>query len=126
MGAFPQAFGSLKQVGRGIMNYSLHRLLIATAALLSSALAQAEISVVVNPDHPLASLTTEQIAAIYLGKDKRFQPIDLPESERLHHWFYYKTTGRDATPMRSDVSQRINGPSPMSIAARSILRSRSS
>jgi ABC-type phosphate transport system substrate-binding protein len=102
------------------MNNSLHRLLIAGAALLSSAVAHAEISIVVHPDHPLASMTTEQIAAIYLGKDQRFQPIDLPESERLHHWFYYKTTGRDAVQIRIHRARHLASAVPPRVATNSV------
>jgi ABC-type phosphate transport system substrate-binding protein len=82
------------------MKNSLKRLLLAVAAVMSTAVAQAEIAIVVHPDHPLASMTTEQIAAVFLGKDQRFQPIDLPESEQFHHWFYYKVTGRDEAQIK--------------------------
>jgi len=82
------------------MNKLLKRLLIAAAVLASSASARADIAVVVHPDHPLASMTVEQLADIYLGNDSRFLPVDLPESQSLRHWFYYKVTGRDALQIR--------------------------
>ena len=42
--------------------------LFVAAALLLAASARAEVVVVVNPRNPIASLTSEQVAQIYLGE----------------------------------------------------------
>jgi DNA-binding transcriptional LysR family regulator len=103
-----------------MMNNSLKRLLIAIAALMTSVVAHAEIAVVVHPDHPLATLTQEQVAAIFLGKDQRFRPIDLPESQQLHHWFYYKMTGRDAVQVKIFRARNLATSVPPKVAASSV------
>ena len=102
------------------MNNLVMRLLIAAAALVSSAVVHAEIAIVVHPDHPLASMTAEQVAAIYLGNDARFQPIDLPDSESLHHWFYFKVTGRDALQIRILRARQLAKSVPPKVATNSV------
>ena len=102
------------------MKNSVKRLLIAAAALVSSAAVHAEIAVVVHPDNPLASMTAEQVAAIYLGNDARLQPIDLPESERFYHWFYYKVTGRDAVQIKIRRARQLAQAVPPRIATNSV------
>lgn len=102
------------------MKNLLKRLLIAAAVLVSSAAARAEIAVVVHPDNPLVNLTAEQVAAIYLGQDARLQPLDLPESASLHHWFYYKVTGRDATQIRIRRAQLLAQMAPPKVVLDSI------
>lgn len=102
------------------MKNSVKRLWIAAAALIASAAAQAEIAVVVHPDNPLASMTAEQVAAIYLGHDAHLQPIDLPESASLHHWFYYKVTGRDATQIKIRRAQLVAQMAPPKVVSNSV------
>jgi len=48
-----------------------------------------------------ASLTKDQVANIYLGRDKAFRPVDLPESSPLREAFYRKATARDLAQIRS-------------------------
>ena len=99
------------------MKTSLAALLVA--ALTLSVSAQAEIAVVVHPDSPAATLTSEQIAAIYLGRDTRFAAIDLPERVGFRHWFYYKITGRDATQINILRAKQI-ARMPPTVAANSV------
>lgn len=87
-------------------------ILIASAALMWSALAHSEIAVVVHPENPAASMTAEQVAAIYLGKNSRLRPVDLPDSAALYHWFYYKVTGRDAVQISIARAKLIATPPP--------------
>jgi ABC-type phosphate transport system substrate-binding protein len=82
------------------MKHSLRGAWLAITLVLGSA-ASAEIVVVVHPDSPLASMTAEQVADVYLGRDTRYTPIDLPESARHRHWFYYKVTGRDLAQIKT-------------------------
>jgi hypothetical protein len=84
------------------MKQLTRRLVIAAAASIAATVAHADIAVVVHPDSPLASMTTEELAAIYLGRDASFRPIDLPESGGLRNWFYYQVTGRDALYVMRD------------------------
>lgn len=77
------------------------RWLVMALLFTATAAVHAEIVVVVNPKHAAATMTSEQIANIYLGKDDRFTPVDLPESNRQRHWFYYKLTGRDLPQVRT-------------------------
>lgn len=78
------------------MSNSIRRLLVAVAALTACSLARAEIAVIVHPDNPLASMSAEEVAAIFLARDARMRPIDLPEAGGLRNWFYHHLTGRDA------------------------------
>ena len=82
-------------------------LLVLIAGLACPFIAQAEIAVVVNPESPAVNFTAEQIKAIFLGKDQRFDPIDLPDDAGYRHWFYYKVTGRDATQIKILRAQHI-------------------
>jgi hypothetical protein len=76
------------------------RTLLASAVLLSGA-AHAELVVIVNSKHPAASMTAEQIANIYLGKDPAMQPADLPESGAERNAFYSKVAGKDAAQVKA-------------------------
>jgi DNA-binding transcriptional LysR family regulator len=77
------------------MNNSIRQLLVAAAAFIACSSVRAEIAVIVHPDSPLSSMTAEEVAAVFLGRDERLRPIDLPEAGGLHNWFYYRLTGRD-------------------------------
>ncbi len=73
-------------------------LVLALAGLGS---ARAELVVIVNSKHPAASMTAEQIANVYLGKDGSFAPFDLPESAALRGEFYRKIAGKDAAQLKA-------------------------
>jgi ABC-type phosphate transport system substrate-binding protein len=70
-------------------------------ALAAAHAAQAEMVVVVNAKHPAASMTAEQVANIYLGKDGSFAPVDLPESSPMRGEFYQKVAGKDAAQVKA-------------------------
>jgi ABC-type phosphate transport system substrate-binding protein len=82
------------------MKNALHTAWLSITLLFASA-ASADIVLVVHPDSPLASMTPDQAASIYLGRDPRYSPVDLPESARHRHWFYYKVTGRDLAQVKT-------------------------
>jgi ABC-type phosphate transport system substrate-binding protein len=63
--------------------------------------ANAEIVVIVNSKHAAASMTSEQIANIYLGKDASLAPIDLPEASAEREEFYTKVAGKDAAQVKT-------------------------
>jgi ABC-type phosphate transport system substrate-binding protein len=79
---------------------SCKSILMMALALLATAAAQAEVVVVVNPKHPAASMSAEEIADIYLGKNAAFTPTDLPESAAPRNEFYGKVVRKDAAQVR--------------------------
>jgi uncharacterized cupredoxin-like copper-binding protein len=74
---------------------------MAASVVLACACAQAEVVVIVNPKHPAASMTAEQVANVYLGKDASFSPADLPESAAQRNEFYTKVAGKDSAQVKA-------------------------
>jgi ABC-type phosphate transport system substrate-binding protein len=90
------------------MRKLMHRSLWATLALgLFAVHANAEVVVIVNPKNPAASLTAEQVAALYLGNATTFPsggPValaDQPEAAGIRGDFYQKATGRSVAQVRA-------------------------
>ena len=79
---------------------SFRSALMIALALLAAAAARAEVVVVVNPKHPAASMSAEEVASIYLGKSTAFVPTDLPESSALRDEFYAKVVRKDAAQVK--------------------------
>jgi hypothetical protein len=76
--------------------------LLYTASLLTLiSTAQAEVVLIVNPKHPAATMTPEQAANIYLGKDSNFSPVDLPESAVQRGEFYVKVAGKESAQVKA-------------------------
>jgi ABC-type phosphate transport system substrate-binding protein len=73
----------------------------AASLLLMVTAAHAEVVVVVNPKHPAANMTADQIASIYLGKDTSLSPVDLPESAAQRGEFYTKVAGKDSAQVKA-------------------------
>jgi ABC-type phosphate transport system substrate-binding protein len=71
------------------------------AALVGASVASAEVVVVVHPSHAAASMSTEQVADVFLGKSTALAPIDLPESSVVRKDFYQKVTGKDAAQVKA-------------------------
>lgn len=82
-------------------------LLLAAAAGLFAAHANADVAVIVNPKNPAASLTAEQVAALYLGNATTFPaggPValaDQPEKAGIRGDFYQKATGRSVAQIKA-------------------------
>jgi ABC-type phosphate transport system substrate-binding protein len=77
---------------------------ILGAMLLASLLAnmaRAELVVIVNPKSPAASMTAEEVANVYLGKNASFAPVDLPESAAARADFYKKVAGKDSAQVKA-------------------------
>lgn len=80
---------------------------LASALSLGAASAHAELVVIVNPKNPNASLTTEQVAALYLGNTTTFPDgggvvlADQPESAGTRNDFYQKATGRSVAQVKA-------------------------
>ena len=79
----------------------------ASLLTLGAVSAHAELVVIVNPKNAAASLTTEQVAALYLGTTTTFPDgggvalADQPESAGARNDFYQKATGRSAAQVKA-------------------------
>jgi DNA-binding transcriptional LysR family regulator len=80
---------------------SAMKTVVMACALVAAGAAHAEMVVVVNAKHPAASMTAEQVANIYLGKDTSFAPVDLPESSAVRNAFYQKVAGKDSAQVKA-------------------------
>ena len=81
-------------------------LLLAGLVTLSN-LAAAEIVVIVNPKSPLASMTPDQVSAIFMGKTNTLPsgstaaPADLPEGNAARDQFYSKAAGKSSSQVKA-------------------------
>ncbi len=76
-------------------------LMLAVACLTVSAMARAEVVVVAGASSSVGSLSREQVADIFLGKNMAATPVDQAESNPIREEFYSKVTGRSAAQVRS-------------------------
>jgi ABC-type phosphate transport system substrate-binding protein len=74
------------------------KVLLATIAIMTTAIAQAEVVVIVNTASS-ASLDKASISNIFLGKDKSFKAVDLSDSTKDD--FYQKLSGKNESQMKS-------------------------
>ena len=74
---------------------------VLTLAALLAGSAQAELVVIVNPKSPAASMTAEEVANVYFGKNASFAPVDLPESAAARADFYKKVAGKDSAQIKA-------------------------
>jgi len=85
---------------------TLHALAAVGLLTLAQA-ASAQIAVIVNPKSQMASMTQEQVAAIFLGKNNRLPsgatavPADLPESSAVRDQFYSKAAGKSSAQVKA-------------------------
>ncbi|MGC4060322.1 MAG: hypothetical protein QM749_05520 [Aquabacterium sp.] len=81
--------------------------LAALGLLALAQAASAQVAVIVNPKSPLASMTQEQVAAIFLGKSSTLPsgqtavPADLPESSQARDIFYSKAAGKSQSQVKA-------------------------
>ncbi len=79
----------------------------AVALLTLAQAASAQVAVIVNHKSPLASMTPEQAAAIFLGKTSTLPsgqtavPADLPESDKAREIFYSKAAGKSPAQVKA-------------------------
>jgi len=79
----------------------------AVALLTLAQAASAQVAVIVNHKSPLASMTPEQAAAIFLGKTSTLPsgqtavPADLPESDKGREIFYSKAAGKSPAQVKA-------------------------
>jgi ABC-type phosphate transport system substrate-binding protein len=85
----------------------VHAALAASLLAFCAVGANAEIVVIVNAKNSLASLSAEQVAALYLGNATTFPDgsaaalADQPESASIRGDFYQKATGRSASQVKA-------------------------
>ena len=102
--------------------------LVAAGLLTLAQAASAQVAVIVNPKSPLASMTPEQVASVFLGKSNTLPsgttavPADLPESAAVREQFYSKAAGKTgaqvkATWARLTFSGKATPPKELSTAA---------
>ncbi len=86
--------------------FTFHSLAMAGLLALSQA-ASAQVAVIVNPKSPVAAMTQEQAAAIFLGKSATLPsgatavPADLPEGSATHELFYSKAAGKTSAQVKA-------------------------
>ena len=91
----------------------IQQIALATLLALAGAAAQAQVAVVVNPKNPAASLTAEQVSAIFLGKTATLPsgataaPVDQAEGSALREQFYGKVTGKQAAQVKAAWSRLV-------------------
>lgn len=92
------------------MKHIRHSLATVAAAVSLAVLAappQAEVVVVVGAKSPAATMTTEQVAQVFLGKSTAMTPVDQPESEAIRAEFYKKVAGKDAAQAKALWSKLV-------------------
>ncbi len=79
----------------------------AFAVALWAQAASAQVAVVVNTRSPLANMTPDQVAAIFLGKSSTLPtgqtavPADLPDAHAAREFFYSKAAGKSAAQVKA-------------------------
>lgn len=86
--------------------------IIAKAALAISAFALAapsfaEVVVVVNAKSAISSMTEDQVAQVFLGKNSSLSPVDQSDSNGIRGEFYKKVTGKDASQVKAVWSKLV-------------------
>ena len=80
---------------------------VLAALALGAGVANAEVVVIVNPKNAAASLSQEQISALYLGNSTTFPDgstaalADQPEAAGIRGDFYQKATGRSSAQAKA-------------------------
>ena len=94
-------------------NINAIRLAVAAALCAGSVGAFAQVAVVVGPKSPVATMTADQVSAIFLGKSATLPtggtavPTDLPDSQPAHDLFYTKVTGKSAAQVKAAWSRLV-------------------
>lgn len=74
---------------------------LLVAAAVGATAANAEVVVVVHPSNPAASMSSAEVADVFLGKSTALSPVDQPESSAARGEFYQKITGKDAAQVKA-------------------------
>jgi len=94
------------------MNTSLKSLLLIVA-LVSSLSGQAQVALVAGAKSAATSVTTEQVASVFLGKSDQLPGVgtvlllDLPENNPSRDIFYSKAAGKSPSQVRAAWSRLV-------------------
>ncbi|MDC8772685.1 type 2 periplasmic-binding domain-containing protein [Roseateles albus] len=94
-------------------NYQYFSGLALVSALCLSGMAQAQVAVIVNSKSLTATMTADQVSAIFLGKSNTLpsgaaaMAADLPESAAAREQFYSKVTGKQAAQVKAAWSRLV-------------------
>lgn len=75
--------------------------LVLASALACFGSAHAELVVIVNAKSSASSMTTDEVANVFLGKTSGFAPADLPEQSAARDEFYKKVAGKDLAQVKA-------------------------
>jgi len=95
------------------MQFNMIKPLIGAALFAAAVAAQAQVAVVVNPKSPVANMSADQVASIFLGKSNQLpngsaaQAVDLPESAAAREQFYSKATGKSSAQVKAAWSRLV-------------------
>lgn len=95
------------------MQFKMNKMIVGAALLVAGVAAQAQVAVVVNPKSAVASMTADQVAAIFLGKSNALPngnaavAVDLPESAGARDTFYTKATGKSSAQVKAAWSRLV-------------------
>ena len=86
---------------------------VTLALVVSGAMAQAQVVVIVNPKSPTATMTADQVAAIFLGKTSVLpngataMPADQTETAAIREQFYAKVAGKQSAQVKAAWSRLV-------------------
>lgn len=82
------------------------RIIVYAVSLATTGWAYADnVVVVVGANNPVSSLSKEQSADIFLGKNTSLTPLDQPVDSPLRNEFYSKVTGKTAAQAKAHWSK---------------------
>lgn len=108
------------------MQFNMIKPALGAAVFAAAFAAQAQVAVVVNPKSPLANMTADQVATIFLGKSNTLpngsaaQAVDQPESAGVREQFYTKATGKSSAQVKAAWSRLVfsgKGTPPKEVAS---------
>lgn len=84
------------------MKFSINKVIAMMVFSATYATAvNAEIVAIVSAKAGKSSMTTEQVADVFLGRDSSMEPVDLSDSSSVRNDFYTKLTGKDASQVKA-------------------------
>ncbi|MDT9001170.1 phosphate ABC transporter substrate-binding protein [Paucibacter sp. APW11] len=92
-------------------NALITRSLLALLIALFTQAAWAEMVIIVNPKNPIATMSQEQVSALFLGKSNTLPggaaaaPVDQVEGAPLYEEFYAKVAGKTSSQVKAAWSR---------------------
>lgn len=91
----------------------IQKFILAAVLTLAGAAAQAQVAVIVNAKSAAASMTADQVSAIFLGKTATLPtgataaPADQAEGSAVREQFYAKVAGKQAAQVKAAWSRLV-------------------